>query len=79
MFVGTPRSRSEEEQILPLSRFFFVFSCTLCIRYPYFVLCLGCPAFCLLCFTYNTQHKHPCPWRDSNPQIQQAIGGRPSP
>ena len=28
-------------------------------------------------FTYNTQHKHPCPRRDSNPQTQQAISVDP--
>ena len=27
----------------------------------------------------HTQHKHLCPWRDSNPQSQQAIGRRPLP
>ena len=27
----------------------------------------------------NTQHKHSCPRRDSNPHSQQAIGRRPSP
>jgi hypothetical protein len=30
-------------------------------------------------FLYNTQHKHPCSCRDTNPQFQQAIGRRPSP
>ena len=29
--------------------------------------------------THNTQHKHPCPRRDSNPQSQQASGRRPTP
>jgi hypothetical protein len=30
-------------------------------------LCLHCLAFRLFVFSYNTQHKHPCPRRDSNP------------
>ena len=30
-------------------------------------------------FTYNTQHKHPCPRRNSNPQLQEPIGPRLSP
>jgi hypothetical protein len=55
---------------------FFLYSLVLCL---YFILCLHCPPFCLLVFTYNTQHKHPCPRRDSNPQSQQASGYRPTP
>ena len=29
--------------------------------------------------THNTQHRHPCPWRDSNQQSKQASGRRPTP
>jgi hypothetical protein len=28
--------------------------------------------------TTITKHKHPCPWRDSNPQSQQTSGRRPT-
>jgi hypothetical protein len=28
--------------------------------------------------TYYTKYRHPFPWRDSNPQSQQAIGRRPT-
>jgi heme/copper-type cytochrome/quinol oxidase subunit 2 len=44
-------------------RDFFVFSCTL-----YFIpTCFFVQSFLVLTFvfTYNTQHKHPYPWRDS--------------
>ena len=58
---------------------YFVFSYTMFVLHPYLCLCLDCPAFCLLVFTYNTQHKHSCPRRDSKPQPQHAIVRRPSP
>jgi hypothetical protein len=58
----------------------FLFSCALFVIEPYlYLFCPNCPAFCLLVFTFNTQHKHPRPRRDSKPQPQQAFGPRPSP
>jgi hypothetical protein len=59
-------------------RGFFMSSCTVFVLHPYSVLSFYCPAFCLFVFTYNTQHKHSCLWRDLNPQPQPAIGRRPS-
>jgi hypothetical protein len=53
----------------PPPRFFL---CTLSV-----FLCPDCPGFYLLSLLYNTQHKHPCPQRDSKPQSQQASGRRP--
>ena len=55
------------------------FSCSLFIIHPYLFLCPDCPGFCLLSLLCNTQHKHPCLRRDSNPQSQQASGHRPNP
>jgi hypothetical protein len=53
----------------------FVFSCTLYfIRTSFFVFIVLHFAFCLY-----SQHKHPCPRRDWNPQPQQVIGCRSLP
>jgi hypothetical protein len=65
MLVGTPRSRSEEEKILPLSRFFFAFSCTLCIRTLFSVLVVLRFAFCLLLTTQTSMP--PAGFEPANP------------
>ena len=39
---------SEKENTSWSRQDFFVFSCTLFVLHPYLVLCLDCPAFCLL-------------------------------
>ena len=52
--------------------------CTLCELYLYLVLSWLSSILRSVC-TDNTQHKHPCPRRDSNPQSQQVIGHRPTP
>jgi hypothetical protein len=49
------------------------FFCYLFVLYPYFFV-LFILAFCILSLLYNTQHKHPCPRRYSNPQCQQSSG-----
>ena len=38
-----------------------------------------CPYLFLLSVLYNTQHKHPCCRRDSNPQSHEARDHRPTP
>jgi hypothetical protein len=44
------------------------------LLFSYAFLCLDCPGLFLLSFTVqHTQHKHPCPGQDSNPQPHQAI------
>ena len=61
--------------------YFFLYSLVLCscfIRTSFF-LCPDCPGFYLVSLLYDTQHKHPCPRRDSNPQPQQATSRRSSP
>ena len=45
----------------------------------YFILVLIVLAVPFILTVQHTQHKHPCPRRDSNPQSQQAIGRRHAP
>ena len=79
----TYSSKTTTQTSTPLGEIIFVFSCNtiswywnqaidkaLLNNHSYLFLCLDCSAFCLFVFTYNTQHKHPCPRRDSNPQFQ---------
>ena len=64
VWVGTRAGPDGCEKSRP-HRDFFVLSCTLNVLHPFLLLCLDYPA---------TQH--PCPRRNSNPQPQQATGGR---
>jgi hypothetical protein len=59
----------------PLPGFFFLFS--LCILSVILLLIVLALPFVLA--VQHTQHNHPCPRRDSNPQSQQASGHRPTP
>ena len=64
-----------KETSMPPPRFvysFFFFLCTC-----FFVLIVLAMPFVLT--VQHTQHKHPCPRRDSNSQPQQASGHRPTP
>jgi hypothetical protein len=60
-----------------------IFFCILLfpVLYPYLSLpCFLVPIvlhFTFFSFTYNTQHKHSCPRRNSNPESQQEISRRP--
>ena len=70
----TTHNTHNRQTSMPPGRIFFLF-CVVCLYF--FVLIVL--TLCLLSLLYDTQHKHPCPRRDSNPQSQQAIGRRPSP
>jgi hypothetical protein len=60
------------ENLASTGIFFFVFSCTL-----YFIhTCFFVLIVLHFAYTCNTQHKHPCFRRDSNPQPHQAISRR---
>ena len=77
MVSATPRPLwTGVENLAPTGTFFCILFYS--ALHPRFFLCLVCPAFCIFVFTCSTQHKHPCPRRDSKPQPQQAIGRRSS-
>ena len=54
----------------------FLFSLSILYLHCFVVIVL---ALLFVLIVQHTQHKHPCPRRDSNPQPKQAIGCRPSP
>jgi hypothetical protein len=69
---------TNEKNLAPTGTFFFISFCILYfIRTCFFVLIVL--HFAFFVFTCNTQHKHPCPRWDSNPQPQHVIDRRPSP
>ena len=71
----TSGKQSERVQKISSPPRFFLALCTLSV-----LLCADCPGFGFCPLLYNTQHKHPCSRRDSNPHCQQATGRRrPSP
>ena len=60
--------------------FLFKFSSSLFVLYLCLLTCSDFPASLIFVLTVqHTQHKRPCPRRDSNPQSQQASGHRPTP
>jgi hypothetical protein len=62
----TPGSVGTNAENLAPTGIFFLSVCAF-IRTCLF--CLHSPGFCLFVLTVqNTQHKHPCTWRNSNPQ-----------
>ena len=75
-WLGGPRGRSGSvRKISPSPGIFFLFS--VLHLYYFFVLIVLAVPFILT--VQHTQHKHPCPRRNSNPQSQQASGCRPTP
>ena len=74
LYLTTNNTHNRQTSMHPTGLFCFLnsFCCSLLVLFPYMFLCLDCP--CLFLCLYNTQHKHPCPRRYSNPLFQQ-IGG----
>jgi hypothetical protein len=62
LYLTTNNTHNRQTSMHPAGLFCFLnpFCCSLLVLFPYLFLCL-----------YNTQHKHPCPRRYSNPLFQQ--------